>query len=132
LVGTEEQGWDNRGHFFAAAAEAMRRILVEDARRKKNQRHGGGYNRVTLNESLVSKDKTISPDDLLALNEALEKFEGEDRMKAELVKLRFFAGLTGEQAAKALGISQATAERYWAYARSWLRIKVTGEGKKPD
>ncbi len=132
LVGTEDQGWDNRGHFFAAAAEAMRRILVEDARRKKNQRHGGGYNRVTLNESLVSKDKTISPDDLLALNEALEKFEGEDKTKAELVKLRFFAGLTGEQAANALGISQATAERYWAYARSWLRIEVMGESKKPD
>lgn len=132
LVGSEGQGWDNRGHFFAAAAEAMRRILVEDARRKKNQRHGGGYNRVTLNESLVSKDKTISPDDLLTLNEALEKLESEDKTKAELVKLRFFAGLTGEQAAKALGISQATAERYWAYARSWLRIEVAGEEKKPD
>ena len=132
LVGTEDQGWDKRGHFFAAAAEAMRRILIEDARRKKNQRRGGGYNRVTLNESLVSKDKTISPDDLLALNEALEKFEGEDETKAELVKLRFFAGLTGEQAANALGISQATAERYWAYARSWLRIEVMGKAKKPD
>ncbi len=132
LVGTEDKGWDNRGHFFAAAAEAMRRILIEDARRKKNQRRGGGYNRITLNESLVSKDKTISPDDLLALNEALEKFEGEDKTKAELVKLRFFAGLTGEQAANALGISQATAERYWAYARSWLRIEVMGEAKKPD
>ena len=132
LVGMEDQGWDNRGHFFAAAAEAMRRILIEDARRKKNQRRGGGYNRVTLNESLVSKDKTISPDDLLALNEALEKFEGEDKTKADLVKLRFFAGLTGEQAANALGISQATAERYWAYARSWLRIEVMGEAKKPD
>jgi RNA polymerase sigma factor (TIGR02999 family) len=132
LVGTEDQGWDNRGHFFAAAAEAMRRILIEDARRKKNQRRGGGYNRVTLNESLVSKDKTISPYDLLALNEALEKFEGEDKTKAELVKLRFFAGLTGEQAANALGISQATAERYWAYARSWLRIEVMGEAKKSD
>jgi RNA polymerase sigma factor (TIGR02999 family) len=132
LVGTEAQGWDNRGHFFAAAAEAMRRILIEDARRKKNQRRGGGYNRVTLNESLVSKDKTISPDDLLALNEALEKLEGEDKTKAELVKLRFFAGLTGEQAANALGISQSTAERYWAYARSWLRIEVMGKAKKPD
>ena len=132
LVGTEDQGWDSSGHFFAAAAEAMRRILIEDARRKKNIRHGGQYNRITLNESLVSKDKTTSPDDLLALNEAMEKFEGEDKIKAELVKLRFFAGLTGEQAAKILGISQATAERYWAYARSWLRIEVTGEGKKPD
>ena len=132
LVGTEDQDWDSRGHFFAAAAEAMRRILIEDARRKKNIRHGGKYNRVTLNESLVSKDKTISPDDLLALNEALDKFEGEDKIKAELVKLRFFAGLTGEQAAKILGISQATAERYWAYVRSWLRIEITGEGNKVD
>jgi len=132
LVGAEDQGWDSRGHFFAAAAEAMRRILIEDARRKKNVRHGGKYNRITLDESLVSRDKTTSPDDLLALNEALDKFEGEDKIKAGLVKLRFFAGLTGEQAAKVLGISQATAERYWAYARSWLRIEVTGEGEKPD
>ena len=132
LVGTENQHWDCRGHFFSAAAEAMRRILIEVARRKKSQRHGGGHNQVTLNESLVSKDKTISPDDLLALNQALEKFEGEDKIKAELVKLRFFAGLTIEQAAKALGISQATAERYWKYARSWLRIEVMGEAKKSD
>jgi RNA polymerase sigma factor (TIGR02999 family) len=129
LVGSENQGWDHRGHFFAAAAEAMRRILIEDARRKKYQRHGGGHNRVTLNTSLEKKDKTICPDDLLALDEALQKLEREDRAKAELVKMRFFAGLTGEQAAKALGISHATAERYWAYARSWLRLEVMGKDK---
>jgi RNA polymerase sigma factor (TIGR02999 family) len=127
LVGSENPGWDCRGHFFAAAAEAMRRILVEDARRKKYQRHGGGHNRVALNESLEKKDKTISPGDLLALNEALQKLESEDMTKAKLVKLRFFAGLTGDQAAKALGISHATAERYWAYARSWLRLEVMGK-----
>lgn len=127
LVGTESPGWDCRGHFFAAAAEAMRRILIEDARRKQYQRHGGRHHQVTLNESWVSENGTIAPDDLLALNEALQKLESEDKTKAELVKLRFFAGLTGEQAAKALGISHATAERYWAYARSWLRLEVMGK-----
>jgi RNA polymerase sigma factor (TIGR02999 family) len=128
LVGSENAGWDCRGHFFAAAAEAMRRILVEDARRKESQRHGGQYNRIPLDESLTSKSETTVPDDLLALNDALQKFESIDKTKADLVKLRFFAGLTGEQAAKALGISHATAERYWAYARSWLRLEVTGRG----
>ena len=130
LVGSENPGWDSRGHFFAAAAEAMRRILVEDARRKKHQRHGAGHNRVTLNDSWVKEGATISPDDLLALDEALQKLETHDKTKAELVKLRFFAGLTGNQAAKALGISHATAERYWTYARSWLRLEVMGEDEK--
>ena len=130
LVGSENPGWDCRGHFFAAAAEAMRRILIEDARRKKHQRHGGGRNRVTLNDSLAREDTTIPPQDLLAMDEALQKLEKKDKTKAELVKLRFFAGLTGEQAAKALGISHATAERYWAYARSWLRLEVMGEDEK--
>ena len=128
LVGSDNPGWDCRGHFFAAAAEAMRRILVEDARRKQYQRHGGRHNRVTLNESLAWENGTITPDELLALNEALQKLENEDKTKSELVKLRFFAGLTGEQAAKALGISHATAERYWAYARSWLRLEIMGTG----
>lgn len=127
LVGSDNPGWDCRGHFFAAAAEAMRRILIEDARRKQYLRHGGKYNRVTLNESLARENVTISPDDLLALDDALQKLESEDKTKAELVKLRFFAGLTCEQAAKALGISHATAERYWAYARSWLRLEVMGK-----
>jgi RNA polymerase sigma factor (TIGR02999 family) len=130
LVGSENPGWDCRSHFFSAAAEAMRRILIEDARRKKYQRHGGGQNRVTLNDSWIREDTTISPDDLLALDEALEKLRTQDKIKAELVKLRFFAGLTGDQAAKALGISHATAERYWAYARSWLRLEVMGEDEK--
>jgi len=126
LLGSDNPGWDCRGHFFAAAAEAMRRILVEDARRKQYQRHGGRHKRITLNESWAGDSETIVPDDLLALNEALQKLENEDKTKAELVKLRFFAGLTGEQAAKALGISHATAERYWAYARSWLRLEIMG------
>ena len=130
LVGSEDQGWDSRGHFFAAAAEAMRRILIEDARQKKSHRRGGKHNRVTFNDSWVREDTTISPDDLLALDEALQKLETQDRVKAELVKLRFFAGLTADQAAKALGISHATAERYWAYARSWLRLEVMGEDEE--
>ena len=127
LVGPEAKGWDNSGHFFKAAAEAMRRILIDNARRKKSEKHGGQHNKVTLNESLVGKDKTISPEDLLSLNEALKKLEEQDKTKAELVKLRFFGGLTGEQAAKALGISYVTEQRYWAYARSWLRVKVMGK-----
>jgi RNA polymerase sigma factor (TIGR02999 family) len=127
LVDSVNPSWDCRGHFFAAAAEAMRRILIESARRKKNQRHGGQHNRVTLNESLASENGTIASDDLLALNDALDKLESEDKIKAELIKLRFFAGLTGEQAAQVLGISHATAERYWAYARSWLRLEIMGK-----
>jgi len=130
LVGSENPGWDCRGHFFAAAAEAMRRILVEDARRKNYHRHGGRRQRVALNDSWVREDTMISPDDLLALDEALAKLEAQDSTKAELVKLRFFAGLTSDQAAKALGISHATAERYWAYARAWLRLEVMGEDEK--
>jgi RNA polymerase sigma factor (TIGR02999 family) len=127
LVGAEEPGWDNRGHFFAAAAEAMRRILIDNARRKKTRRYGGNLNRAALSESLPGEQGVISPDELLSLNDALEKLEAIDKTKADLVKLRFFAGLTSEQAARALGISVATAERYWAYARSWLRLEVAGK-----
>ena len=126
LVGDEPQNWDNRGHFFAAAAEAMRRILVESARRKKGAQHGGGRVQVTLNESLLSKTKTISSEDLMALSEAMEKLATTDATKAELVKLRLFGGLTGKQAAHVLKISYATEQRYWAYARSWLRVEMSG------
>lgn len=129
LVGCSNLQWDGRGHFFAAAAEAMRRILVEDARRKKQHRHGGGRQRVTLDESLIGTSPTMPPDDLLALNKALQKLECADKTKADLVKLRFFAGLTGNQAAQALGISHATAERYWAYARAWLKLEITGKSE---
>jgi RNA polymerase sigma factor (TIGR02999 family) len=120
LIGPENSGWEGRNHFFAAAAEAMRRILIDNARRKKGPRHGGHLQQITLNESLVGKGKTICDEDLLALHEALKKFEEIDNLKAELVKLRFFAGLTIEQSAKILGISPATAKRDWAYARAWL------------
>jgi len=126
LVGAEAQNWDSRGHFFASAAEAMRRILVDNARRKKGPQRGGDRVQVTLNESLLSKSKTISDEDLMALNEAMEKLAIVDATKAELVKLRLFGGLTGKQAADLLKISYATEQRYWAYARSWLRVEISG------
>lgn len=126
LVGSEGLAWDSRGHFFSAAAEAMRRILIDRARRKKGPRHGGNYVQVMLNESLLGESKTISSDDLLALDEAIAKLEQLDPIKAELVQLRFFGGLTGKQAAHVLEISYATQQRYWAYARSWLRVEVMG------
>jgi RNA polymerase sigma factor (TIGR02999 family) len=118
LVGDGQgQHWDHRGHFFAAAAEAMRRILVDAARRKQAVRHGGGRNRVTLHDDQCI---TQSPDAMLALDDALTRFASEEPKKAELVKLRFFAGLSTPEAASVLGISVASAERWWAYARAWL------------
>jgi RNA polymerase sigma factor (TIGR02999 family) len=126
LVKGGDQSWHGRGHFFSAAAEAMRRILVESARRKSGPRHGGEHMQITLNESLLSKAKTVSGEDLMALNEAMEKLKRIDATKTELVKLRLFGGLTGKQAANVLGISYATEQRYWAYARSWLRVEVGG------
>ncbi len=123
LVGAEPQNWANRGHFFKAAAEAMRRILIDNARRKKSLKRGGDRRPVDLDESLAVDDASRA-EDMLALDEALAKLAGQDPAKAELVKLRYFAGLTIEQAAKALDISHATAERYWDYARSWLRVEI--------
>ena len=123
LVGGEPpRDWDGRGHFFAAAAEAMRRILVEAARHKGRQKAGGGRQRLDL---AALQPAAAEPDvDLLALDEALAKLERIDRRKADLVKLRFFAGLTNAQAAAALGISASTADNDWAYARSWLRLEI--------
>jgi RNA polymerase sigma factor (TIGR02999 family) len=119
--------WDSRGHFFAAAAEAMRRILVESARRKKSKKRGGDLQRVDLDEGLAL---TTSPDEMLALDEALEKLAREDPVKADLVKLRCFAGLSHQEAALALGISRPTADRYWAYAKTRLYCEIyeTEEG----
>jgi RNA polymerase sigma factor (TIGR02999 family) len=125
LVGAEAQNWSGRGHFFAAAAEAMRRILIDNARRKKSLRRGGGRQRVELDDTEIAIGGP--PDDLIALDEALEKLTKKDRMKADLVKLRFFAGLTMEQAAKVLGISHSTADEHWAYVRAWLRVEI-GKG----
>ena len=120
--GAPDAHWNGRGHFFAAAAEAMRRILIERARQWHSQRRGGGRKRLPLERAEVAAPQP-SPD-LLALNEALERFEKLDRLKADLVKLRYFAGLTIPQAAEALGISPTTADRYWAYARAWLHAEV--------
>lgn len=115
--------WNGRGHFFGAAARAMQRILVENARRKKNLKAGGEFERVELPD--VAAKVKGSPVDVLAVDEALQKLESHDPRKAELVRLRFFAGLTLAEAAKALKISLSTAENDWAYAKTWLRLEMT-------
>jgi RNA polymerase sigma factor (TIGR02999 family) len=120
----QAQRWDGRGHFFAAAAEAMRRILIDNARRKARPKHGGNLERVNLDEAAALTGPAAPIDDLLALDEALTRLAVEEPAKAELVKLRFFGGLTIPQAAEVLGISQATAERYWTYARVWLYAEL--------
>ncbi len=126
LVGPEAgQHWDGRGHFFAAAAEAMRRILVENARRKQRQKAGGGRRRVDL--EAVEPEIAGPSVDVLALDEALQKLERQDQRKADLVRLRFFAGLTIPQAAAALEISTSTADNDWAYAKTWLRVEMRGD-----
>jgi RNA polymerase sigma factor (TIGR02999 family) len=128
LVGAKRsQHWDGRGHFFAAAAEAMRRILVENARRKRRKRHGGNRQRVELSDGalLVPPDES---EDLLALDAALARLAHIDPQAAELVKLRFFTGISIEQAGEMLGLSRATAYRTWDYARSWLRCAI----EEPD
>jgi RNA polymerase sigma factor (TIGR02999 family) len=129
LVRAEDQSWDNKGHFFKAAAEAMRRILVERARRKKNLKNGGAYQRIGIGKIMVTDKNESSVDHLLAIDGALEKLSGQDKVKADLVKLRYFAGLTGKQAANVLGISPSTADRYWKYARCWLRYEITERNK---
>ncbi len=119
-------GYAGRGHFFAAAAEAMRRILVDRARRKGRERHGGGLRRVDLD---AHEPAALDPgDDLVALDEALTVLEQRDPVKASLVKLRFFAGLSVGDAAVNLGISRATADRYWAFARAWLYERLQNDG----
>jgi RNA polymerase sigma factor (TIGR02999 family) len=126
LVGVEpDRPWDGRGHFFAAAAEAMRRILVDNARRRHRLKRGGDRARVELG---AAEPAAPEPDqDLLALDEALERLARTDKVKAELVQLRVFAGLTLAQAAEILGLSNSTADRYWAYARAWLRVEIDGD-----
>src|SRR4051794_40918822 len=124
LVGNGDAGWDSRGHFFAAAAEAMRRIVVEAARRKKRLKHGGDLTRVDV--ELADLPTRLPPEDLLALDEALGRLEQLDPVKARLVTLRYFAGLTIEQAADALTTSRVTAHRYWTFARAWLHQQMTG------
>lgn len=119
------QQWQNRRHFFAAASEAMRRILVDNARRKRSAKHGGDRERVLLED--VAARRGASQDDVLAISEALEKFALEEPEKAELVKLRYFGGLTLPEIAEVLGISRATASRHWAYAKAWLFDEIFSE-----
>jgi RNA polymerase sigma factor (TIGR02999 family) len=125
LVGVEGQAWKSKTHFFATAAEAMRRILIENARRKHRLKRGGQRQRIDLEDGELSIDGPSH--DLIALDEALNKLAETDKEKAELVKLRYFAGLTIEQAAEVLGISPTTAKREWAYARAWLYRCITSD-----
>ena len=118
LVGPGCPSWNSRNHFFMAAAEAMRRILIENARKKKSLKYGGNHQRVDLDDAAISSGD--DSDDLIALDEALKQLGAEDSMKADLVKLRYFAGLSIDQAAEVLGISRATAIRHWSFARAWL------------
>ncbi|MFG0290891.1 MAG: ECF-type sigma factor [Rhodopirellula sp. JB044] len=117
-----DRQWNSRGHFFGAAAEAMRRILIDHARAAKAEKRGGGHVRIELDT--WNHPASSQPEKLIALNEALEKLQEKDPVKAELVKLKFFAGLTIKESAAALDISTATAERYWAYARAWLQTEM--------
>ena len=130
LVGPDsDRAWDGRGHFFAAAAEAMRRILVDRARRRKSLKRGGDRDRIRVDLTAIA---AAEPEpDLLALDEALDRLAARDPSRAELVKLLYFAGLTLPQAAQALGVSHAAAKRSWAYARAWLRVEIRGGGGRP-
>ena len=127
LVGDDDsQQWDSRGHFYAAAAEAMRRILIEAARRKAGLKHGGSRTRVPLLDE-VAADEHLAPDSLLALNEALERLKREDQVSFNLVMLRYFGGLTIEEVALSLAISERTAKRHWSFARAWLKRELSDE-----
>jgi RNA polymerase sigma factor (TIGR02999 family) len=124
LIGNETPRlYRDRAHFFTAAATAMRRILTDNARRKQSEKHGGKRQQEPLKEIA---DTETDDDDLLALSEALQKLAAQDPLKAQLVELRYFGGLTGDQAAEVLGLSPSTADRHWAYARSWLQAEVRG------
>jgi len=126
----QPQRWNSRGHFFAAAAEAMRRILIDQARCKQSQRRGGALQRQPLeNVEIVAPEPSLN---ILAVNDVLERFEKHDKLKADLVKLRYFAGLSISQAADALGISSTTADRYWSYARAWLHAELKRTGTPHD
>lgn len=124
LVGDTRPTWQNRRHFFGAAARSMQRILVEQARRKQRLKHGGQFQQAHLSDMDIVAENIGSNDDLLAIDDALKEFTDEEPQKAELVRLRYFAGLTEEEAAQALDISRATASRWWTFARAWLFAKI--------
>jgi RNA polymerase sigma factor (TIGR02999 family) len=122
LVGSDDHDWSGKTHFFAAAAEAMRRILIDNARRKQRIKHGGGQQKIDLNDAEIAIE--TPSDDLIALDEALEKLAKTDKVKADLIKLRYFAGLTLEQAAGLLNLPERTAKRYWAHVLAWLYRQI--------
>jgi RNA polymerase sigma factor (TIGR02999 family) len=128
LGGEQNRQWRNRNHFFASAAEAMRRILTDNARRKLRVRHGGGQQRVNLEDCATAADSQA--DHILAVNDALEKLALVDPHRAELVKLRYFVGLSFAEAAEVLGISEPTAKRYWSFARAWLYEEIRSADKR--
>jgi RNA polymerase sigma factor (TIGR02999 family) len=130
IAGSDGREWNGRQHFFAAAAEAMRRILVDRARRRLAAKRGAGE--VCLDADELDIPAPAPDDQLLAMNEALEKFAALDSRKAELVKLRYFVGMNFEEAAAALGIAVPTAKQWWAYSRAWLRVELAGENKAPS
>ena len=125
LIGDGQPRWEGRGHFFAAAAEAMRRILVENVRRKRRLRHGGGQQRVELDETELAAE--AEEDKVLQVDEALDDLAREDPVQAQVVKLRFFAGLKNEEVAEALGVSTKTVQRYWTHAKSWLYQRIQNQ-----
>jgi RNA polymerase sigma factor (TIGR02999 family) len=127
LVGSDNPQFANRAHFFAAAAEAMRRILIDNARRKRTLRHGGGQQRLDLEDVAIAAPG--DDDQLLAVNDALDKFAVQNKVEAELVKLRYFVGMTLEEAASVLGVSARTADNYWAHARAWLYREIKSQSK---
>lgn len=129
LVGDQPQQWDGRAHFFGAAAEAMRRILIENARRKHAIRHGGGKAKIDIDQIEIAAPG--KDDELLAVSDALEKFAAQDKRKAELVKLRYFVGLTTAEAAEVLGISVPTADRWWNFSRAWLFEEIQRQQESP-
>lgn len=130
LVAGGDPGWNGRAHFFGAAAQAMRDILVEQARRKSRLKHGGGRTREDTEPEIV--DLELPAEDMVALDEALKRLEADDPQKGQIVNLRFFAGLTTEQTAEALGVSARTIERQWQYIRAWLYAQLADAGLKPD
>jgi RNA polymerase sigma factor (TIGR02999 family) len=130
LTGAGPPAWQNRWHFFAAAAESMRRILVETARRRSRLKRGGHARRVDLDSAALTVDQP--PDELLALDEALNHLAAEHPEKARLVSLRYFGGLTHEESARALGVSVSTADRHWAFARAWLYRRMTADEGRPE
>lgn len=132
LVDAKDQSWNSKGHFFQAAAEAMRRILVENARRKKSLKRGGDQQRVDLDESILLATQSTCPDDLLALDDALDKLAGQDNRAADLIKLRIFGGVAVKHAAEMLGISSSKAYADLEYARAWLRLEIGKSNTQVD